>query len=285
MADLPRVALIQFPGSTCENETRLAAQAAGLDCEVFRWNLNPAALQDFEGYIIGGGFSFQDRVRAGAIAAKQPLMRTLFREVTEQGKPCLGIGNGAQILVETGLLPGLAPGQVQMGLAPNSYDVSQRIAGFCCRWVYLKHACAQGRCALTSEMPAGAVIPLPIAHGEGRFVTCDPEVLAQLQANDQIVWQYCDAAGQLEADEGEAINPNGSLAQIAGLCNPAGNVLGLMPHPQRAGFLRQIPADTGGQWGEQRQAAWGDQAAMLQAGPGLAVFQSLARSLGSPAAV
>lgn len=283
MSETTRVALIQFPGSNCEWETQRAAQAVGLTCDVFRWNRDPAALRDYDGYIIGGGFSYQDRVRSGVIATKQPIMRTVFREVTEQAKPCLGICNGAQVLIEAGLIPGLHPGKVEMGLAPNFRDPEHRIAGFCCRWVYLKHACAQGRCALTSEMPASTVFPIPIAHGEGRFTTRDPEVLAHLQANDQIVFQYCDAAGNLS--EEREVNPNGAVANIAGLCNPEGTVLGLMPHPERASFLRQIPGELGGEWAARKDAAWGSVEAFSSPGPGLVVFQSLARALGQAAAV
>lgn len=273
-----RVALIQFPGSNCEWETKRAAEAAGLICDIFRWNADPSALPDYDGYIIGGGFSYQDRVRSGVIATKQPIMRIVFHEVTEHGKPILGICNGAQVLVEAGLIPGLHPGNVEMGLAPNFHDPQHRIAGFCCRWIYLKHVCAPGRCALTSELAAGEVFPIPIAHGEGRFVTRDPEVLAQLQENDQIVFQYCDEEGHIE--DRRDINPNGAQANIAGLCNPEGNVLGMMPHPERASFLRQIPAELGGEWGEKKIQAWGDAQAMNSPGPGLAIFVSLAKALG-----
>lgn len=278
MAD-KRVALIQFPGSNCEWESKRAAEAAGLLCDVFRWNTDPAALPEYDGYIIGGGFSYQDRVRSGVIATKQPIMRTVFREVTEHGKPCLGICNGAQVLIEAGLIPGLHPGNVEMGLAPNFHDPEHRIAGFCCRWVTLKHACAQGRCVLTQDMPQGEVFPIPIAHGEGRFTTSDPDVLASLQANDQIVFQYCDAAGELSEDRD--VNPNGAMLNIAGLCNPEGNVLGLMPHPERASFLRQIPGELGGKWLAAKDEAWGDAGAMAGPGPGLVVFQSLAKAVGA----
>ncbi len=274
-----RVALIQFPGSNCEWETKRAAEAAGLICDIFRWNADPGALPDYDGYIIGGGFSYQDRVRSGVIATKQPIMRIVFHEVTEHGKPILGICNGAQVLVEAGLIPGLHPGHVEMGLAPNFHDPEHRIAGFCCRWIYLKHVCAPGRCALTRELPAGEVFPIPIAHGEGRFVTRDPEVLAQLQENDQIVFQYCDEDGHIE--DRRDINPNGAQANIAGLCNPEGNVLGMMPHPERASFLRQIPAELGGVWGEKKIQAWGDAQAMNSPGPGFAIFLSLARAVGA----
>jgi phosphoribosylformylglycinamidine synthase subunit PurQ / glutaminase len=204
-------------------------------------------------------------------------MKTVFRQVVDHGKPVLGICNGAQVLIEAGLIPGLNPGNVEMGLAPNFHDPQHRIAGFCCRWIYLKHACVAGRSTFTTEMPAGEVFPIPIAHGEGRFWTRDPEVVERLRANDQIVFQYCDESGAL--DESREVNPNGAMANIAGLCNPEGNVLGMMPHPERASFLRQMPVELGGEWGEKKQAAWGSAEAMGGPGPGLAIFQSLAKAL------
>lgn len=274
-----RVALIQFPGSNCEWETRRAAQSAGMCCDVFRWNRDPDLLSEYDGYIIGGGFSYQDRVRSGAIAAKEPIVKRVFAEVMDNGKPCLGVCNGAQVLVEAGLVPGIRPGEVEMALAPNFHDPERRIAGFCCRWVYLKHSST--RCKLTEKMPAGLVWPVPIAHGEGRFTTTQPGLLEKLQENGQIVFQYCDAEGNV--DEDRAVNPNGAMANIAGLCNPQGNVLAMMPHPERASFLRQVPGELGGQWAQARARAWGDAAAQLQPGPGLAVFESLLSCLMSRA--
>ncbi|NSW55013.1 MAG: phosphoribosylformylglycinamidine synthase I [Armatimonadetes bacterium] len=271
MADRPRVALIQFPGSNCEWETVRAAEAGGLACDVFRWNRDAALLAEYDGYIIGGGFSYQDRVRSGAIAAKEPIVNRVFLEVMDKGKPCLGICNGAQVLVEAGMIPGITPGDVEMALAPNFHDPSGRIAGFCCRWVYLRHS--SGTCKLTSRMPRGQVWPVPIAHGEGRFTTRIEGLLEKLRENDQIVFQYCDAEGAL--DESRAVNPNGALANIAGLCNPEGNVLALMPHPERASFLRQVPGELGGEWAAAKNRAWGNAAAAEAPGPGLAVFESM----------
>ena len=276
---LARVALIQFPGSNCEWETKRSAEAAGMACDVFRWNRDPELLADYDGYIIGGGFSYQDRVRSGAIAAKEPIVKQLLDEITENGKPCLGICNGAQVLVEAGLVPGITLGEVEMALAPNLHDPDRRIAGFCCRWVYLKHV--SGTCKLTSKMASGEVWPVPIAHGEGRYTTRTEGLIDKLRENDQIVFQYCDEDGSV--DESREVNPNGAMANIAGLCNPEGNVLAMMPHPERASFLRQVPGELGGQWARRKAEAWGEMDSMRSPAPGLAVFDSLRELLAGTA--
>ncbi|MGQ9732270.1 MAG: phosphoribosylformylglycinamidine synthase I [Candidatus Zipacnadales bacterium] len=275
----PRIALVQFPGSNCEWETQRAAQTAGLDCDVFRWNRDPDLLAEYEGYIIGGGFSYQDRVRSGVIATKEPIVRRIFDEVTEQGKPLLGICNGAQVLVEAGLIPGFKVGTVEMALAPNRHDPTRRIAGFCCQWVWLKLATPPRRCIFTSELAENEVFPIPIAHGEGRFTTADPEVAERLVNDRQIVLQYCAPDGTAEDDP--RINPNGALLNAAGICNPEGNVLGMMPHPERASFLRQVPFEIGGPWSQRRLRAQGDVEALLTPGPGLAIFRGMFQALVS----
>jgi len=271
VSDCPRVALIQFPGSNCEWETKRAAEAAGMVCDVFRWNRDPDLLSEYEGYIIGGGFSYQDRVRSGAIAAKEPIVKRVFAEVTDNAKPCLGICNGAQVLVEAGLIPGIKAGDVEMALAPNFHDPGGRIAGFCCRWVYLKHA--SDKCKLTGRMEPEQVWPVPIAHGEGRFTTKSQGLLETLRGNDQIVFQYCDAGG--EVDERPEVNPNGAMANIAGLCNPEGNVLAMMPHPERASRMHQLSNELQGPWALKKLQGWGDPERATSPGPGLAIFQSM----------
>ncbi len=275
----PRIALIQFPGSNCEWESKRAAETAGMSCDVFRWNRPADALTDYDGYIIGGGFSYQDRVRSGAIAAKEPIVKTVFNEVRDNGKPIIGICNGAQVMVESGIVPGLKAGEVEMALAPNLPDPKGRIAQFCCRWVYVKLACAPERSVFTGGYAAGEVIPIPIAHGEGRFTTKDEDVAAALKANDQIVFQYCDADGNIEAVP--EVCPNGALYNIASICNPEGNAMAIMPHPERSSFLRQIPYETAGQWGAKKVAAHGNLAAQNGAGPGLAIFVAMMQALKS----
>jgi phosphoribosylformylglycinamidine synthase len=244
-----------------------------MTCDVFRWNLDPAMLDQYDGYIIGGGFSYQDRVRAGVIATKEPVVDRLFTQVVEESKPLLGICNGAQVLVEAGLVPGLKLGEVEMALAPNRPHPAGRIGGFCCRWVYVKHVSPPGRCVFTTKIPQGEVIPIPIAHGEGRYTTRIPEVLEKIRENGQTVFQYCDVNGNVLDDPD--INPNGAVDNLAAVCNPEGNVLAIMPHPERASFLRQIPSDIAGVWGRRRVEATGKWDSLEAPGPGLAVFVSM----------
>ncbi|MFQ6131267.1 MAG: phosphoribosylformylglycinamidine synthase I [Armatimonadota bacterium] len=276
----PRVALIQFPGSNCEQETKRAAEAAGIQVDMFRWNRSAERLRQYQGYLVGGGFSYQDRVRAGAVATKEPIVRTLFEEAMA-GKPVLGICNGAQVLVEAGLVPGLEPGKVEMALAPNRVDPTRRISHFCCKWTFLKLTCDAERTHFTTEMEAGHVWPVPIAHGEGRFTTRDEGLLEKLVANDQIVFRYSTPEGEIVDDP--VVNPNGAMDNIAGICNPQGNVLALMPHPERCSWLRQIPYEIGGEWASRRDAARSDVEALGQPGPGRAVFAAMKKGLLVPA--
>jgi phosphoribosylformylglycinamidine synthase len=281
-SNAPRVALIQFPGSNCEQETKRAAEAAGLTVDLFRWNRDPELLRQYDAYLVGGGFSYQDRVRAGAIATKEPIVRTLFAEA-QQGKPVLGICNGAQVLVEAGLVPGLTPGKVEMALAPNRPDPERRIAGFCAKWTFLRLVSDPARCIFTRNLPPGLIWPVPIAHGEGRFCTREEGLVERLFANDQVVFQYCTAEGEV-IDE-PRVNPNGAVANIAGICNPAGNVLAIMPHPERCSWLRQIPYEIGGEWAARREAARGDHDGLNAPGPGRGVFESLRHTLLVPVGV
>jgi len=272
------IAVIQFPGSNCEAETARAVEAAGMKAEIFRWNRDPQELERFAGYIIGGGFSYQDRVRAGVIAAKEPIMEAVIA-AADAGKPVLGICNGAQVLVETGLVPGLRGHAIDMALAPNQMVRGGRVVrrDYYCAWVHLRLSCAPDRCVFTGTLPADAVFPMPMAHGEGRFTTTHPDLLEQLERNDQIVLRYCTPEGEI--DPNFPINPNGALANMAGICNPAGNVLALMPHPERASWLRQVPLDLGDAYGARRRAARGHFPELEGPGPGRALFDSLRRFL------
>lgn len=201
---------------------------------------NPAHLHDYQMLILPGGFSYGDALGAGRLLATD--MRWLFEDEMAQfigaGKPVIGICNGFQTLVKSGWLPGPADGTARATLTRNQ---SNR---FECRWVRLEPNPASP-CLFTKGMEA--LIHCPVAHGEGRFVPRDADVLAALQAQNQIALTYVDAQGQpaIYPD-----NPNGSTANIAGICNEQGNVFGLMPHPEDHIFAWQHPRHNRGESGQ-----------------------------------
>jgi phosphoribosylformylglycinamidine synthase I len=266
----PRVGVIQLPGVNCEYETLDALRRAGMEAVLVRWNAGVELLGSLQGYVLPGGFSFQDRIRAGAVAAKEEIVELVARE-SAKGKPVLGICNGAQVLVEAGLVPGIHPGRVDMGLAPN---VMGDRTGYFCRWVFVRACRRDGGSAFTDAFDEGEVIPVPVAHGEGRFVSSDPGVLDAVSQGGQVLFKYCDESGT--SGHPFPINPNGSWMDAAGICNPRGNVLALMPHPERAAWLGQLAGCGSGAWGARKLASWGKVEAMESAGPGLKLFQSMA---------
>ncbi|MCK4548359.1 MAG: phosphoribosylformylglycinamidine synthase I [Candidatus Eisenbacteria sp.] len=263
-----RVAVLGFPGSNCEVETQRALLAAGVKADIVRWNESPDRLSHYGGFVLPGGFSYQDRVRAGALAAKETIVEAVTAGA-EEGKPILGICNGCQILVEAGLVPGIREGDVEMALAPNHRPGG---AGYYCRWVFLKHVASPGRCLLTRLLGQSEVLPIPIAHAEGRFVTSSNDLVATLRENDQVVLRYCDAHGRVSSSPD--VNPNGSVDDIAGLCNPRGNVLALMPHPERAAWLRQVPEGMETLWATDRSGAAGRGQDLENEGPGRRLFEA-----------
>ena len=197
-----RFGVITFPGSNGDHDA-LSAVELGLRQPVEPVWYRETNLERFDCLIVPGGFAYGDYLRAGAIARFAPVMRSVARFV-EAGGPVLGICNGFQILAEAGLLPGAL-------LRNESLE-------FRCEWVDV--TVEQGNTPFTTEL-AGRTLRLPIAHGQGRYFA-DPETLARIEANGQVVFRY--AGG----------NPNGSVNDIAGVCNERGNVVGLMPHPERA---------------------------------------------------
>src|SRR3990167_2774695 len=226
-----KIAIIQFPGSNCERETAMAVKRAGMEPISFLWNEKPDKLREMDGYIIVGGFSYEDRSRAGIIAALDPLMLSVKAE-SEKGKPVLGICNGAQILVETGLVPGLENNKVAMALTENKRIANNKIlgTGYYNAWVTMRLSDEYQRNAFTRHLTAKAIVNVPIAHGEGRFVMTDA-LLQEVKIQGLNVFQYCDAEGQI--DEHFPVNPNGSIDNIAAISNKNGNVMGIMPRPER----------------------------------------------------
>ena len=189
----------------------------------FRWNDDRGRLEGIDGYFIPGGFSYEDRGRAGMVAARDPLLEFIGKE-SAAGKVVIGNCNGAQVLVESGLIP-LNTG-LRMSLARNA--VGDDAVGFLNEWIWMKPTCEADRCATSNWSEP---MQIPIAHGEGRFTTQDGDLLNELKKNDQLAFSYCNKSGEVSEDP--LVTPNGSIFAIAGICNPSGNVVAIMPHPER----------------------------------------------------
>jgi phosphoribosylformylglycinamidine synthase subunit PurQ / glutaminase len=204
-------AVLQFPGSNREQDAVHALRNVfGQEVRLV-WH-KEAGLGSADAVVIPGGFSYGDYLRTGAIARFSPVMEAVRRFAAEGGL-VLGICNGFQILCEAGLLPGAL--------------VRNRSLQFRCEQVFLKAATANS--PFTNRIPPSKLLRVPVAHGEGCYFA-DEETLARLKASDQVLWRYVNAQG----DATETANPNGSLENIAGICNEARNVAGLMPHPEDA---------------------------------------------------
>jgi len=206
-----KVAVVQFPGSNCDLDALEILQKTIKVPTDLVWHKDLKNDQH-DAYILPGGFSYGDYLRAGAIAATSPSLETI-REATERGKPVLGICNGFQILVEAGILPGAVLRNT--GLR------------FVCKWTRLR--VESTRTPFTNLAKKGQILRIPIAHNEGRYYL-DSDQLAELERNKQIVLRYVNETNIPTEDS----NPNGSLDNMAGICNKEGNVMGLMPHPERA---------------------------------------------------
>jgi phosphoribosylformylglycinamidine synthase len=203
--------VITFPGSNCDADIIYVLEKIMGQQVVPLWHKDHD-LQGVDFVILPGGFSFGDYLRSGAIARFSPIMQEVIR-FAERGGYVLGICNGFQILTEAGLLPG--------ALLHNSNRK------FICRNIYLKPQTRQS--LLTAQLNPDQAFKIPIAHGEGNYFA-DADVLKAINDNDQIMFRYCDEAGNITADA----NPNGSIENIAGVTNANRNVFGLMPHPERA---------------------------------------------------
>ena len=206
-----KFAVIVFPGSNCDHDAYHAAKhVLGQDAE-FVWH-KETGLKGADVVILPGGFSHGDYLRTGAIARFSPIMSAVA-DFARRGGPVLGICNGFQVLLEAGLLPGAM--------------LRNRDLKFHCEHVWVRTE--QTDTPFTLRAAPGQVLRIPIAHGEGNYFAA-PEVIDALESSGRIVFRYCDATGRVT----DAANPNGSLNNIAGICNERRNIVGLMPHPERA---------------------------------------------------
>ncbi|MGZ4963474.1 MAG: phosphoribosylformylglycinamidine synthase subunit PurQ [Limisphaerales bacterium] len=204
-------AVLQFPASNCDQDAvHVLKNVLGHSARLVWHKEN--SLAGIDAVVIPGGFSYGDYLRTGAIARFSPIMQAV-QQFAANGGAVLGVCNGFQILCESGLLPGAL--------------IRNRSLQFRCENIFLKTATSDS--PFTNKIPEGKILRVPIAHGEGCYFA-DDATLSKLQTNRQILWHYCTANGELT----EAANPNGSLLNIAGVCNEARNVAGLMPHPERA---------------------------------------------------
>jgi phosphoribosylformylglycinamidine synthase subunit PurQ / glutaminase len=205
-----KVGVVTFPGSNCDADARYASQLIGAEV-VQLWHKDPSIPSDLDLVILPGGFSFGDYLRTGAIARFSPIMPSVV-EFANRGGLVVGICNGFQILCETGLLPGAL--------------IRNENLSFICKDVHLRIENTQT--AFTSAAEQN-VLRIPIAHGDGRY-TASPEVIDELERTGRVLFRYVNEGGEQTPDA----NPNGSMNDIAGIINERGNVMGMMPHPERA---------------------------------------------------
>lgn len=205
------IGVIVFPGSNCDHDAYHAMKhVLGVETRfIFH---KETSLDGIDAVIVPGGFSYGDYLRSGAIARFSPVMQAV-KDFAAKGGPVIGICNGFQILLESGLLPGAM--------------LHNEKLRFTCKQVYLKTESFDT--PFTSEIPRDSILKIPVAHGEGNYYA-DEATLAYLKANNQIVFRYVNAEGKSDANS----NPNGAIDNIAGICNKERNVLGMMPHPERA---------------------------------------------------
>ncbi len=238
----PKALVLRAAGVNCDVETEFALKQAGFQAErvhVFRLMENSRLLEDVQFLLIPGGFSYGDDVSAGKILANQMLHRLAgaLNRFVQADKLMLGICNGFQVMIKSGLLPW---GHIDPDTAQRDVTLGWNDSGkFDDRWVHLR--ADSDKCVF---LPSGETISLPIAHGEGKFIPRDANVLSRLQRDNQVALRYTDAEGN--PGQGYPQNPNGSVDDVAGLCDPTGRILGLMPHPERFCRITNHPQWTRG---------------------------------------
>ncbi len=216
-----KIAVVQFPGSNCDQDC-LRALTDGLHVRAeYLWH-KQTSLSNFDAVVLPGGFSYGDYLRCGAIARFSPIMRAVVRAANE-GMPVIGICNGFQILCETGLLPGAL--------------IRNQSLHFVCKPVWLR--VETDKTPFTAKLKEQSVLRMPVAHGEGSYFA-DEKALEMLESKSQVVFRYADTSGNVTLES----NPNGSMHNIAGICNQARNVVGMMPHPDRA-WDRKLGSEDG----------------------------------------
>jgi phosphoribosylformylglycinamidine synthase len=205
-----KIAVLVFPGSNCDHDAYHALKhVSGVDTQ-FVWH-KEGTLDGYDGVVIPGGFTYGDYLRTGALAKLSPVMGAV-RRFADAGGPVIGICNGFQILLEAGLLPG-------------AMIVNESLK-FICDYVTLRTETSAT--PFTRDIPAGTVLKIPVAHYQGNYFA-DDETVRRIEGDGRVVFRYCDAAGNVTPES----NPNGSISSIAGICSEKGNVLGMMPHPER----------------------------------------------------
>lgn len=207
----PKFGVVVFPGSNCDHDTYYVLRKVLDQDVIFLWH-KQSTIEDCDVIILPGGFSYGDYLRTGAIARFSPIMNEVIK-FANNGGYVFGICNGFQILLEAGLLPGVM--------------VKNESLNFVCKDVYLK--IENDETSFTKGIQEKSILKIPIAHGDGNYVA-DQKTMDELVDNDQIVFRYCSREGIIEKDA----NPNGSINNIAGIINKGGNILGMMPHPERS---------------------------------------------------
>ncbi len=229
-----RFAVVRFPGTWSDRDTEhVLADVLGQEAEIV-WH-RETSLAGFDAVVLPGGFSYGDYLRCGAIARFSPIMEEVVR-AAEGGLPVIGICNGFQVLCESGLLPGAL--------------IRNRSLRFRCEWTHLR--CESDGSPWTAGIGEGEVLRVPISHGEGNY-QADRATLDELESAGRVVFRYCNERGEVTPDS----NPNGSARHIAGIRNEAGNVVGMMPHPERAGEALTGGADGNRIWQSLVEAAAG----------------------------